>query len=177
MIRLEVSAPRLEVMVARMGADKGTVRQVMRSALGKMSSWARTRSAKGLSPELALQQKVIRRRLRTRKPKATNDGARAGVWYGLAPVSLIHLGARQTKAGVRAQRGRFVRSGFITRGRRGGEQVFKRRGRARLPIERQREQIALPAKKFVRGMVKEREFEARFLKIFKHELTWRMCKR
>jgi hypothetical protein len=75
---------------------------------------------------------------------------------------------------VRAAGRRFVDGGFIASGKRGGRQVFKRKGRARLPIEKQRAEIEPKANTFLESkVVKAAEFEAQFFKTFEHELKWR----
>ena len=132
---------------------------------------------RGLSQHLAVQQKVIRRRLKSFRLQRKAGGSEITVWYGLDPIALIYLKAKQNKrpgGGVRAYGGRFVKSAFIAAGKNGKEQVFKRRGKARLPVDKQRADIEDKAGTYIEDqLVGTAEFEARFFKTFEHELQWR----
>lgn len=177
MIELDIDSSDLVRAAREIGASERQVRAALRTTVNKMAAWAKTRSVRELSSELRMTQRIIRRRLRATRTRQSAQGVQASVWYGTLPVSLIHLGARKAKGGVRAQGGRFVQSAFIARGRGGREQVFKRKGRERLPIERQREAIAAPTQQHVEQLAEARAFEQRFQQVFDHELTWQMKRR
>jgi hypothetical protein len=168
MISVEISARDLDRLIVELAATSAQVKRALNSTLRKMASWVKTRSVRGLSKELDIKQKTIRRRLRSIKARPTgNGGAEVVVWYGLDPIALIHLGAKQTGKGVRAGR-RFVRGAFIAKG-----QVFKRTGKARLPLEKQRAEIAPAAERFLDdGLLNAPAFEQQFFKTFEHELRW-----
>lgn len=175
MIELTIDTKGLEGIIDELGAMPQQVQAAMRSTLIKMAGWVRTRSTRGLSKELALQQKIIRQRLKVARLRRTSRGAEVPIWYGLNPVGLIRLQARQNRQGVRAYGGRQVQSGFIRRGKGGKLHVFKREGKARLPIKSQKVEIADPGSDYLRDdLIESAEFRARFLQVFEHELTWRM---
>ena len=110
--------------------------------------------------------------------RRTARGAEAGVWYGLNPVALIRLGARQTSTGVSARGGRKVDGAFIARARGGGAQVFKRKGRERLPIVVQAADIEARATDYIQDdLAGARAFEQQFHRVFEHEIQWQMRKR
>jgi len=173
MIDLDLEAQGVYQVISDLQATEAQVQQALRSTLRKMASWMRTRSVRGLSTHLQIQQKVIRRRLRSFNLRTSPDGATITVWYGLNPISLIYLGARQNKSGVTA--GAHKRPGaFIARGAGGHRQVFKRRGGARLPLDKQRLDIEDKAVTFLEDkVIGDADFEAQFHKVFEHELTWR----
>ena len=175
MITVQVDERRIRKALVESGLSEKQVQRAARSALKKTQAWVKSRSIKELSSELRIQQKIIRRRVRAVKPRNDSKGLKARIWYGVAPVAMINLGARQTSLGVRAQQGRFVRSAFISAGRKGA-QVFKRKGRARLPIERQREEIASPAGHVTSKMIRGTEVDDRFQRALSHELKWRSGK-
>lgn len=173
MIDIEVSADGLRQIQLDLAATEALATKALQSTLGKMAAWLRSKSVKGLSQHLTIQQKVMRRRLKsfrlTRKP----GGGSITVWYGLDPIALIYLNAKQTRTGVSAMGGRFVSSGFIA-ATKGGRQVFKRRGKARLPIDKQRVDIEDKAATYIEDrLVGADEFEAQFFTIFERELKWR----
>lgn len=174
MLNLVVDAPDLRNVITDLAGTEAQVQKALNSTLGKMAAWLRTISAKGLSKELAIQQKVIRRRLKLFRLHRNADGSEIKVWYGLDPVALIYMQAKQNKQGVRAYGGRFVKSAFIADGRNSNRQVFKRRGKERLPLDKQRAEIADKASVYIEDtLLGTAEFEAQFYKIFEHELQWR----
>jgi hypothetical protein len=173
MIDFEVDSSTLDRLVLDLSATEKQAAKALRSTLNKMAAWVRVRSVKGMSQKLEIQQKVIRRRLKAVKFKTTADGGVAKVWYGLNPVDMIWLGARQTGAGVQASGGRFVAGAFIKSIRGGKQQVFKRRGSARLPIDKQSDAIKTPSEKYLEsGLLSSAQFAAQFWKTFEHELQW-----
>lgn len=172
MISIKIDASDLQRAIVELSATKAEAERALRSTLRKMASWVRTRSIKGLSEKLRLQQKVIRHRLRSIKARNTPGGAVVSIWYGLNPIDLIHLQARQNAKGVRASGGRFVQSAFIPKGGK-AHQVFKRVGKSRLPLEKQTADIEADAEKFLgEGLLNSPAFEAQFFKTFEHELKW-----
>ncbi len=178
MIDLQVDTAGLQRAARELGATDALVRQAMRSTVGKMTRWTRTRSARELSKSLVVQQKVLRPRIRARRLRHTARGMEAAVWYGLNPVALIRLGARQTKAGVSARGGRRVAGAFIAQARGGRQQVFRRKGRARLPIAVQAADIEARAADYLEhDLVDSRAFEQQFRRVFEHEIQWRMRRR
>lgn len=178
MIALEIDAAGLQQAAHALGATGAQVQQAMRSTLGKMSRWARTRSARELSAGLAVPQKVLRPRIKVRGLRRTARGAETGIWYGLNPVALIRLGARQTRTGVSARGGRRVDGAFIAQARGGKQQVFRRKGRERLPIAVQTAAIEEKAADYLQhDLAESRAFEQQFRRVFEHELQWRMRKR
>lgn len=177
MISIQIDTKDMERAVAELAATPVQLERALRSTLRKMAAWARTRSVKGLSDTLKIQQKVIRRRLRRIKAKNTPGGVEVSIWYGLNPLALIHLQARETSTGVRASGGRFAKSAFKATAKNGKEQVFKRRGAARLPLEKQTTDIQDQAEKFLDGgLLRSAAFETQFYKTLDHELRWQTRK-
>jgi hypothetical protein len=174
LIDLDIDAESLKGVVLDLAATEAQAEKALNSTLVKMASWLRSKSVKGLSQALTIQQKVIRRRLKSFRLQRRAGGSEITVWYGLDPIALINLQAKKSGAGVRAYGGRFVKSAFIAPGANGTKQVFKRRGKARLPIDKQRADIEDKASTYIEDqLVGTAEFEARFFKTFEHELQWR----
>lgn len=173
MIDIEVDAEGLQQITLELAATEAQAVKALQSTLNKMAAWLRSKSVKGLSERLLLPQKVTRRRLKSFRLSRKSDGGSITVWYGLNPVALIYLNASQNRAGVSAIGGRFVKSGFIARAG-GGRQVFKRRGKSRLPIDKQVADIQDKATTFIEDdLIGTPEFEARFFLVFERELKWR----
>ena len=172
MLNLEIDAAGLERLARDLQATERQAERALRSTLGKMASWLRVRSVRGLSKHLQVQQKILRRRLKSFRVKKTADGSEVTVWYGLDPIALIYMGARETRAGVTA--GKHRRPGaFIARGRSGNRQVFKRKGEGRLPIEKQTLDVQDKAQDYIEdNLLGAAEFEAQFYRTFEHELQW-----
>lgn len=173
LVSLDVSALGIDRLVQDLAATEEQAEKALRSTLVKVASWLRTRSVRGLSKELAVQQKVLRRRLKTFRLKKSADGASITVWYGLDPVALIYLGARKTGRGVTA--GKHKRDGaFIAKGANANKQVFKRRGKARLPIDKQVLDINDQAETYLEDkLIGGAELESYFFTVLERELKWR----
>lgn len=170
-----IEARELGRVIQRVGASDVLARQALGSTLRKLASWVRSRSTKDLSKALRVQQKIIRRRVATTRLRRAPSGARISIWYGLNPIALIHLGAKQNRQGLLAMGGRTVRSGFIATGKRGSLQAFKRKGKGRLPLKRQTVEIERESSAYIRhDLLDEGEFRSRFLRTFEHEMRWRM---
>lgn len=167
MIDLKISEEGFSQIVDELGATPQQCQKALKSTLSKMSKWMRTRTTRGLSKELQMQLKIIRRRFKNTKVVSTSDGYSIRLWYGLNEVSLIHLNAKKTRRGVSAYGGRKIDGAFIAKG-----QVFKRRGKSRLPVEKQAVPIQEQANEFLEGAISQSQFDTQFFKTFEHELKW-----
>lgn len=174
-LHIEISTAEIERVAGSLGATPQIAEKAMNSTLSKMATWLKARSIKGLSKALIMQPKIIRRRLKALRLRKGSSGSLVRVWYGLDAVSLINLQARQTREGVKAYGGRFVKSAFIAKGRNGNKQVFKRVGSARLPIKKQTDPIQQQADHYLdTETINSAAFMQQFFKVLEHELTWRM---
>lgn len=176
-IDLEVHADRLNQLQLDLMATDTEVRKAFRSTLNKMARWLKTRSARGLSKELDIKQKALRRRLKSFRVRSKGGQSEVTVFYGLDPIDYMDLTPRQTSRGVSAGKRR-VPGAFIASGRGDARKVFKRKGKARLPIEKQTVPIRDKADAWIEDQLLGTEaFDAEFLKIFERELQWQTQKR
>ncbi|QJP47729.1 hypothetical protein HKJ31_02205 [Xylella fastidiosa subsp. multiplex] len=168
MIGIHIHTHSLTAIAQALNATETQMEQALRSAKIKMAAWLRTRSVRGLSDALQLQQNIVRRRLRTYRQRDQMK-----VWYGLNPVPLLWLKPKATPSGVSALGGRQIKGAFIATVR-GKRQVLKRLGRARYPVAIQKADIYAPAMTYIEnGLLDTATFEARFYTLFEHELQWR----
>ncbi|RZG78353.1 hypothetical protein EXE10_18205 [Acinetobacter sp. WCHAc060033] len=168
MISLDIRAQGIDAIVAELEPTEKQFNAVLSRTLNKMAKWVQTRTAKGLSAELQVMQKIVRRRMRKTTIKKTNTGWSLNLWYGLNDISLIHLNARETKRGVTA--GKYKLDGaFIAKG-----QVFKRVGKGRLPLEKQVIEIKEKAETYLSGQAFSYGYQEQFFKVLEHELKWQM---
>lgn len=173
MINVDIDAHQLAGLIDDLAATEKQAQKALNTTLTKMAAWIKTRSLKGLSAELKIQQKILRRRLKSTRLQKRGDGSQVTVWFGLDAISMIYLQAKETKAGVKASGGRFVKGAFIANGANGNQMVFKRRGAKRLPIEKQTVKIADQTEEYIEdNLITSAEFETRFFQIFEHELKW-----
>jgi len=135
-LKITVDTRDLKRAMAALGSKAPTA--IMR-ALNKTARSARTQAVRGVAKEIRLKQKDVRPMIPV--IPATSKHLEAKLVARGRPISLMRLGARQTKQGVvyRGPGGRvLIRSAFIAtmpRARRPG--VFKRKGKPRLPIQKQ----------------------------------------
>ena len=64
MISLDISAQGIESIIAELEPTEKQVNAALSRTLNKMAKWIQTRTVKGLSAELQVMQKVLRRRMR-----------------------------------------------------------------------------------------------------------------
>jgi hypothetical protein len=149
------------------------VKQAAATALSKTAAKAKTRTIRGVSKSAKLPAKIIRRKIYVKKAKVSRLRAALKVYRN--PVSLMSLKPKQTarkrkNGGVRAGK-HFVRGAFIVN----GKQVFKRRGKARLPIDVQRIRIQRIVEE-VSITVSKRVLKQEFKRLMLHELKFRLSK-
>lgn len=176
MIDISIHADRLDQLILDFAATEQQVEKALRSTISKMANWLRARTVRGLSDELKMHQRIIRRRLKATKFRGTAHGGFATIWYGLNPVGLTYLGASQSGSGVKVKQGtrNNVPGGFIAKMRNGHEGVFKRRNNKRLKIDEQEAPIQDPANRYLaQAAIMNAEFTAQFFKTLEHELQWR----
>lgn len=174
---LHINADGIDRIILDLQATPKQIDKAFASTSLKLAKWLQTKSIRGLAKELVLPQSEVRRRLRTFRVKRGLGGKGATVWYGLDPIGLIHLGAKKQGKGVAAMGGRYVEGAFIAKGRNGGLQVFKRRGKERLKIDKQSADIHDAAQTYIEDrLLGSGEFDAQFFKVFDHELQWRQSK-
>jgi hypothetical protein len=173
LLELEIDQDGLEQTAAAMAATGPDVEKALGRTLRKMALWLRARSVRGLSAELKIQQKIVRRRLKTFKLTRKGENQAITVWYGLDPIAFIYLGTpKKTATGVRV--GNFeIPGGFVARGANGNLQVFKRIGSARLPLAKQSLDVQDDAQTYIEDrLLGAGDFEAQFFTIFDRELRW-----
>lgn len=121
----------LEATVKKLRLPDDVLRQIMRRAVTKTTRWARTRMRRLFSKSTKISSKIFKGRMKLDIESAEYGHAR--VWVGLNPISLRRLKPKKVPIGVKTS-SVTVPGGFISGS--GGE-VFKRRGRSRLPIDKQ----------------------------------------
>lgn len=176
-IDLEVHADQLNRLQLDLMATDAEVRKAFGSTLNKMARWLKSQSARGLSKELDIKQKALRRRLKSFRVRSKGGQSEVTVFYGLDPIDYMDLTPRQTSSGVSAGKRR-VPGAFIASVQGGNRKVLKRKGAKRLPIEKQTVPISDKADAWIEDRLMGTEaFDAEFLKIFERELQWQTQKR
>ncbi len=153
------------------------------TATNKALAMAKTRVVRVISADVQIKSKVIRQRVVDKK--AFKEKAAQLVVYR-RNVPVIALGARQTKAGVRAGK-HFIAGAFIADGRKGTggggstgrrlnrDMVLKRDGRARYPISVQSVSIRESVNNKTPDQVKKVMAE-NFNRLYQHELRRRAAR-
>ena len=171
MIRLNVELQGIQAVIDELEPTEKQAGKAMQRTLNRMAKWIQTRTVRGLSKELEMSQRIIRRRLKKSSILKTSTGYSIKLFYGLNEVDLIHLNPRQTRKGVTAGK-RKVDGAFLAKSK---HQVFKRVGKSRLPIEKQSEAIKAKADAYLEGAeFNSVDFHEQFFKTLEHELIWLM---
>lgn len=174
LVNLDIDANGIEQIIVDLSATARDAEKALGGALRKMAMWLRGQSVKGLSKELKVQQKILRRRLKLFRISQKAGSKQITVFYGLDPIAFIYLGTpRKTASGVSVG-GFNIPHAFIARGANGSMQVFKRDGKSRLPIRAERLDIDKSAENYIEHkMLSSAIFTEQFFKFFEHELQWR----
>lgn len=109
--------------------------------------WAATQAAREFSSKSGLGISGARKRV-----KRKGDT----IWFGGNPVNIVYLGAKKTGTGV-AYKGGNIDGAFFIKGKK--KAVFKRAGRARLPIIEQEAPIENAMNDVVHSDLPERTFD------------------
>ena len=80
MISLDISAQGIESIIAELEPTEKQVNAALSRTLNKMAKWIQTRTVKGLSAELQVMQKVLRRRMRKTTIQKTSTGWTINLW-------------------------------------------------------------------------------------------------
>jgi len=136
-------------------------------ALKKTVKRLDTRFRKDATLALRLKSKDLSRRVKVRMAR---DGSGAVLWFGLNPISMVHLGPRVSGSGIKAGQ-HFRDKAFIAKMPSGAIGVYKRKSKARLPLVKQQVSIRRQAERIVRALA-ERQLEADYLKTLEQELNW-----
>lgn len=157
--------------LASLGKD--AMRNAWRRALKKSANWVKGQTAKHVSAEMHIAQKLIRQRLYF----FLRSADKGKVWLGLNAVEAHRLGnPRQTRRGVSVGRHRFDNA-WIYRSKRGSKndgKVFRRVGKARMPITAVKLDWADKGEAAFRKAAAE--IEARLMVILEQEVKYEILK-
>lgn len=101
-----------------LGVLESDITKAIKTATRRTFKWAERKAAKDIAAETGIPYRAARARTKA-KYRLTGSGQ---VWFGLNPVSAKYLGAKERKGG-------FTNDKL-------NKHFFRRRGRARLPIDR-----------------------------------------
>lgn len=108
----------LERVKQALGVLEADIKRAIETATRRAFRWAERKAARDIATEAGIPYRAARTRTRARYALT----GRGVVWFGLNPVSVKYLGAKERK-------------GAFTADKLNGH-WFKRRGRARLPIDK-----------------------------------------
>lgn len=137
MLIFDIDLNGLQAVAAEIGASEKQYKASLSRACSRTAATLRKMSATGLKNELQLRTLgVLRKRLKTIRIRGRADGV--GLWYGLndMPVSALKGRPRNTKTGAKKNNVEFE-GGFVGKTKAGKATIFKRAGKARLPIREQ----------------------------------------
>lgn len=137
-LHFDIDTAQLRAVADELQASEKQVRGAFSRACQRTATALRTRAARGLASELQLRTiGLLRNRLKSLRLRAQADGVQ--LWFGLndMPASWFKGRPKQTATGAEV-RGQQIEGGFVARSNfKGRRTVFKRKGKARLPIVEQ----------------------------------------
>lgn len=141
----------------------------------------RTRVVRGIAAATRLKQAAIRKRYYSRRATVRKQKVRISVYTrDVSAISQFTPGRRKTliegrgtnRKGVRVA-GRQIDSAFVARGRQNNLQVFKRRGKERLKIDKQAFRIQEEAV-LITDRVARRVMKSEYPRLLKQDLKFRL---
>lgn len=166
-MQIVITTKDLEETQTQLNATNAELARASRRAINKTLSWVRTHGRRAIARESGVPMKALRQRIFV--TPATDHTQHGSVWFGIAPIKAIYIGtAYQTRSGVTVGRHSFP-GAFLARMPSGHRGVFKRVGRARLPIKEAT--VSLEASRAAMEGIAA-EAPARMNTIFAHEIDF-----
>ena len=131
-LRVKFDASDFEALGQEFTVFKGEIQEAVRRAVRTTTDRLRDDTISEFVQVSGLRVSAVRKRMFLRYRYKDGYGR---IWFGLSPVSLALLSPRKTAGGVRA--GPVTVPGGFMPGGSYGKTVFARRGRARLPVDKQ----------------------------------------
>lgn len=174
MLSVDIDESRLTAVAREFSASEEQIRFAFNRALRRTAGTIRKLTVSGLRTELGLRNaKLLRRRIKMIQRRGANRMSMK-LWVGSNPVSYSHFKGRVKKTPTGVQVGSDVIHGAFLSSANGAsrKQIFKRRGRARLPIDAQKKDIHDQVVIFLESNVFI-DLQAIFFKNFIHEIKAR----
>ncbi len=158
------------LLSSQFGAAPHQIMRAQGRAVKKLAAWVQTQIAREAGSKTKVPQKVLKPRFYRSMKGGSNPEAR--IWIGINPVKARRLGrVSQSGRGAKAGR-RFFRKSFAANVYGDDQQVWIRKGAARLPIAEVGVSIA---EGFEDVLDKYQDVAARkFEEFFEHELKFEM---
>ncbi|WP_353287609.1 phage tail protein [Wolbachia endosymbiont (group B) of Gerris lacustris] len=158
-------------IIQSIDAERKKVEKATVSALNKTAIWLKSKAAKEISEEKRIKLSLIRKRLRIFKAKISRLDVL--IRANLYDIRASTIGKMQkTRRGSKVGKHEFI-GGFAAVMPKGNSGMFKREGRAALPIKEVKLPLEPEASKVIRDLVNY-EVEEVFTKFFERELSYRV---
>ena len=139
------------------------------SALNKTAAKIKTQVIRPVAKETRVQAKYVRKRVYIRRSKARTQYVRITAYR--RDITLQSINPRQLKKGFSGA-GRRYPDAFRAKGRNGKQQIFQRKGKARLPVDVVRIPIAATVDRVV-PKVAERLLRQEYPRLLRRDLEYR----
>lgn len=155
-------------IIQSIDAERKKVKKATVSALNKTAIWLKSKAAKEISEEKRIKLSLIRKRLRIFKAKISRLDVL--IRANLYDIRASTIGKMQkTRRGSKVGKHEFI-GGFAAVMPKGNSGIFKREGRAALPIKEVKLSLEPEASKVIRDLVNY-EVEKVFEKFFERDIT------
>ncbi|MCJ7454636.1 MAG: phage tail protein [Wolbachia endosymbiont of Homalodisca vitripennis] len=167
MFNIEVNE-NIERIIHNIDANKAKIELAAVRALNKTALWLKSQAAKEISEEKRIKLSVIRKRLRIFKAKTSRlDVLIRANLYDIRASTIGKI--QKTRRGSKVGKHEFI-GGFAAVMPKGNSGMFKREGRAALPIKEVKLPLEPEASKVIRDLVNY-EVEKVFEKFFERDIT------
>ncbi|MBR9984158.1 MAG: phage tail protein [Wolbachia endosymbiont of Homalodisca vitripennis] len=167
MFNIEVNE-NIERIIHNIDANKAKIELAAVRALNKTALWLKSQAAKEISEEKRIKLSVIRKRLRIFKAKTSRlDVLIRANLYDIRASTIGKI--QKIRRGSKVGKHEFI-GGFAAVMPKGNSGIFKREGRAALPIKEVKLSLEPEASKVIRDLVNY-EVEKVFEKFFERDTT------
>ncbi|WP_341823966.1 phage tail protein [Wolbachia endosymbiont (group A) of Udea olivalis] len=157
-------------IIQSIDAERKKVEKATVSALNKTAIWLKSKAAKEISEEKKVKLSLIRKRLRIFKAKTSR--LEVLIRANLYDIKASAIGKIQkTRRGSKVGKHEFI-GGFAAVMPKGNSGMFKREGRAALPIKEVKLPLEPEASRIIGNLVNY-EVEEVFTKFFERELSYK----
>lgn len=177
MINLDFDTQEIKKLLQDFPLDKKIIKASHNAALRKTADYLHRIAMRTLSTELKLSIQLLKNRIKKYRMPAVGGMGRMKIFFGLNSIPLHKLSPVQQSGGVKAEP-TFAKSAFMAKLKKGSSftGVYKRKGKARLPVEAQHYQIDLKAAEAVEDMADVAAFQGWhnvYIQEFERNLIWR----
>ena len=177
MIDLDFDTKEIKKLLKDFPVDEKVIRASHNAALRKAADYLHKIALRTFSEDLKLSIQLLKNRIKKYRMPAVGGMGRMKLFFGLNSIPMHKLSPQQQSDGVKAGPA-FAKSAFMAKLQKGSSRtgVYKRKGKARMPVEAQHYQIDVQAAETAEELADVaalRGWHGVYTQEFERNLIWR----